>query len=277
MNGLVTCSTMSKMAFASKGAISCQLPLIANPSFPIRGLGIGSTHRTGCCTTIPARSQAYGHTFPVLGLLIMKECAIISIRTTLLSIKLLAMPALIRPLRVPNKIDWAQWGYLILLPRLRRHPLLLLVLRHNLLPIGRRPTKLLDAVSEITVSNVGASACTELATEFGLEKHFSYGFGSVGGGNILGILGFFVRGFASRARLRLSLVIIRVRRRVVAIVVVPSSVIVLCSPHGVVVDRPIFRTTSGDYLDHVATREIHLGLEFFGYFSVTKKVEKLKP
>lgn len=151
------------------------------------------------------------------------------------------------------------------------------MLRHNLLPIGRRPTKLLDAVSEITVSNVGASACTELATEFGLEKHFSYGFGSVGRGNILGILGFFARGFASRARLRLSLVIIRVRRRVVAIVVVvPSSVIVLCSPHGVVVDTPIVRTTPGDYLDHVATREIHFGAGIFGYFSVTKKVETLK-
>lgn len=116
-------------------------------------------------------------------------------------------------------------------------------------------------MSEITVSNVGASPCTELATEFGLEKHLSNGFGSVGGGNILGIPRFLVGGFASGPRLGLSLVVIRVSRRVIAIVVVPSSVIVLRGPNGVVAAGPAVRTSSGDYLDHVAAGEIHWGLE----------------
>uniref|UniRef100_A0A803R618 Transmembrane protein n=1 Tax=Cannabis sativa TaxID=3483 RepID=A0A803R618_CANSA len=125
---------MSKMTFATKWAITSQLPLIANPGFPVGGLVVavaivvvvvivvvavvvvggsggggiviaivGSVVCSTRRTTIPSRPQTYSHTLPILGLLIMKKCATITIRTPFFSIKLLTMSSFIRPWCLNNK------------------------------------------------------------------------------------------------------------------------------------------------------------------------------
>lgn len=134
-----TSSAMSKMAFVPKWAISCQLPLVTNPCFPIRRLRVGSiswttpTTTTPTTTTVATRTQAYCHTLSILRLLIMKKRTTIPIWTAFLCVKLLTMSTFIRPLWLGTKIWCPKWRNLKFLPRLGQYCLLFLMGGHNFL------------------------------------------------------------------------------------------------------------------------------------------------
>ena len=171
------------MALVSKWAAARGLPLIAYPCLPIRRFLV---RPIGAAASVPATAhrwaQAYRHALPRPGLFIVQECTTISIRTPFFCVELLAMPPLIRPLRLAAAhLRKAQYRNLVLLPLRRRWGkwlrLVVVVLRcHNLLPIRRRTAELLHSVGEVAVGDIRTHAGTEFAAEFGFEEHFAHGF-----------------------------------------------------------------------------------------------------
>jgi hypothetical protein len=171
---------MGEVALASEWAIPTHLPLVTDPSLPVgRLLHLHSIGRGSIVASTTNRwREADRNALPRLGLLIMQECAGVAVGAPFLSVKLLAVSALVcpAPLRTATPVPRHNAGRgndgdLVLLPLLSG----LLVRGDDLLPVGRRLAELLHAVSEVAVGDVGAGARTELAAELSLEEHLADG------------------------------------------------------------------------------------------------------
>ena len=125
------------MTLAPKWAATGCLPFVTDPCLPIRRL-LNLTIRTISATN--SRTHTDCHTLSRSRLLIMKKGTIFSIRATLFSVKLLAMPTFVRPLRLNPQICGTNSRYLVFFPLLNCNISLLLMSSHNVLPIrGRFP------------------------------------------------------------------------------------------------------------------------------------------
>jgi hypothetical protein len=95
----LTSGSMGEMALASEWAVPSHLPLVTDPSLPVgRLLHLHSIGRGSIvASTTNRRREADRNTLPRFGLLIVQECAGISVGAPFLGVELLAVSALVRP------------------------------------------------------------------------------------------------------------------------------------------------------------------------------------